>query len=147
VATMNMTALWEIAPCRLVEVHRRFRVTYCLHHRTYDGSYCTCKSSADFNETARHYFPEGCHLQARLCSTKLVQNEDDLRSGSGSPRQEFMTFITNWTFLENTRTALVTTLVQLQACITLKLHREGVCVCEQGVSEHKCCLLTCVGDA
>jgi hypothetical protein len=27
-----MTAFWDIAPCSLVEVDRRFTGTYCLHH-------------------------------------------------------------------------------------------------------------------
>jgi hypothetical protein len=26
-----ITALWDVAPCSLVEVHRRFRGAYCLH--------------------------------------------------------------------------------------------------------------------
>jgi hypothetical protein len=28
-----MTAFWDIAPCSLVEVDRRFRGAYCLHHQ------------------------------------------------------------------------------------------------------------------
>jgi hypothetical protein len=30
---LKMTAFWEIAPCSLVEVDRRFRGAYCLHHQ------------------------------------------------------------------------------------------------------------------
>jgi hypothetical protein len=29
---MKMTAFWDIAPCSLVEVDRRSRDAYCLHH-------------------------------------------------------------------------------------------------------------------
>jgi hypothetical protein len=29
----NMTFSWDISPCILVEVDRRFRVAYCLHHQ------------------------------------------------------------------------------------------------------------------
>jgi hypothetical protein len=32
-ASMNMTALWDIAPCSLIEVDRRFRGSNCLHHQ------------------------------------------------------------------------------------------------------------------
>jgi hypothetical protein len=32
-ASMKMTVFWVIAPCSLVEVYRRFRGTYCLHHQ------------------------------------------------------------------------------------------------------------------
>jgi hypothetical protein len=28
-----MTAFWDIAPCSLVEVDRRFRGAYCLHYQ------------------------------------------------------------------------------------------------------------------
>jgi hypothetical protein len=30
---VKMTVLWDIAPCSLVEVYRRFRGAYCLHHQ------------------------------------------------------------------------------------------------------------------
>jgi hypothetical protein len=36
--TLKMTAFWDVAPCSLVEVDRRFRCTYCLHHRPGAGS-------------------------------------------------------------------------------------------------------------
>jgi hypothetical protein len=34
---MKMAVLWVVAPCSLVEVYRRFRGVYCLHHQGYDG--------------------------------------------------------------------------------------------------------------
>jgi hypothetical protein len=33
VAGMKMTAVWDVAPCSLAEVVRRFRGAYCLHHQ------------------------------------------------------------------------------------------------------------------
>jgi hypothetical protein len=33
---LKMTAFWDIAPCSLVEVGRRFRGVYCLHHQEWD---------------------------------------------------------------------------------------------------------------
>jgi hypothetical protein len=30
---LKMTVFWDVAPCRLVEVYRRFRGAYCFHHR------------------------------------------------------------------------------------------------------------------
>jgi hypothetical protein len=32
--SVKTTAFWDTAPCRLVEVDRRFRDAYCLHHRS-----------------------------------------------------------------------------------------------------------------
>jgi hypothetical protein len=40
---MKMTAFWDIAPCILVEVDRRFRDVCCHHHQSDDGGgtrYC-----------------------------------------------------------------------------------------------------------
>jgi hypothetical protein len=34
---MNMTSLWDVASCSLVEVHRRFRDAYWFHHQVEDG--------------------------------------------------------------------------------------------------------------
>jgi hypothetical protein len=31
--TVKMAVFWDIAPCSLVEVDRRFRCAYCLHHQ------------------------------------------------------------------------------------------------------------------
>jgi hypothetical protein len=32
-ANMRITALWDIAPYNVLEVDRRFRGQYCLHHQ------------------------------------------------------------------------------------------------------------------
>jgi hypothetical protein len=31
-ASMKMTFFWDIAPCSLAEIDRRFRGSYCLHY-------------------------------------------------------------------------------------------------------------------
>jgi hypothetical protein len=36
-ASMKMTALRDITPSSLIEVNRRFRGAYCLHHHRLDG--------------------------------------------------------------------------------------------------------------
>jgi hypothetical protein len=35
---MTMAVFWVVAPCSLVDVYRRFRGVYCLHHQ---GDYST----------------------------------------------------------------------------------------------------------
>jgi hypothetical protein len=64
-------AFWDIAPYSLVEVNRRFRGLYCLHHQ---GDYFIrllmeavriSETSVYYNETARRYIPEGCNLHTR----------------------------------------------------------------------------------
>jgi hypothetical protein len=52
-----MTAFWDIAPCSL-EADWYFRNAYCLHHQ---GD----ETPVYFNETARRYVPESCHLHTR----------------------------------------------------------------------------------
>jgi hypothetical protein len=33
-AIMKITVFWDVVPCSLVEIDRRFRGTYCLHHQS-----------------------------------------------------------------------------------------------------------------
>jgi hypothetical protein len=44
--SLNVTACYDIAPCSVVEIYRRYRGACCLHH-----------------QDAWH-IPEGCHLHA-----------------------------------------------------------------------------------
>jgi hypothetical protein len=44
-----MTVFWDVAPCSLVEVYRRLRCAYCLHH----------------HQTARPNILEDSHLHIR----------------------------------------------------------------------------------
>jgi hypothetical protein len=48
---MKMTSFWDMEPCGFVEINGRFE------GRT------ASKTSAFFNETARHRIPHGCYLQ------------------------------------------------------------------------------------
>jgi hypothetical protein len=32
-ASMKITIFWDVAPCSLVEVYRRFRGAFCLHYQ------------------------------------------------------------------------------------------------------------------
>jgi hypothetical protein len=59
---MKITPFWDIAPCCLVEVGRRFRGAYCSI-RVMVAAVRTFKTSVYFNETTRHYITESCHLQ------------------------------------------------------------------------------------
>jgi hypothetical protein len=66
-SNMNMTAIWDIAPCSLVEVVQHFRGAYCLHHQGDDDEllqdYMWC------------YIPEGRHLHLKICL-------EDIRTGA-----------------------------------------------------------------
>jgi hypothetical protein len=37
-ASMKIRAFWDMAPCSLVAVDRRFRGAYCLHHQGDESS-------------------------------------------------------------------------------------------------------------
>jgi hypothetical protein len=37
-ARMKMTVFWDVAPCSLIEVYRRFRGACCLHHQVDESS-------------------------------------------------------------------------------------------------------------
>jgi hypothetical protein len=38
-ASMKMTVFWDVAPCSLTEVYRRFRCACCLHHQVDDPAF------------------------------------------------------------------------------------------------------------
>jgi hypothetical protein len=80
-ASVNTAEFWDIAPCTLVTVDRRFRSAYCLHHqgrddggknvgllqRDYTALYYrrlstsdTCKSRSSQSES-RYYLQMACH--------------------------------------------------------------------------------------
>jgi hypothetical protein len=37
ISYLKFRVFWDVAPCSHVEVDRRFRGAYCLHHRPDDG--------------------------------------------------------------------------------------------------------------
>jgi hypothetical protein len=53
---LKMIFSWGIAPCNLLEVNRRFRGTYCLHHQD------DLKRRIYFHEVTRRYIPENCYV-------------------------------------------------------------------------------------
>jgi hypothetical protein len=49
---MKMAVSWDVAPCNLAEVYRRFKGACCLH---YQG---TSEMSVSFYQTTRRNIPE-----------------------------------------------------------------------------------------
>jgi hypothetical protein len=68
---MNTRALWDIVPCSLVEVNRRFRSAYYLYYPFNEFIVLvmevvrTCETSVYFNETTWLYIPEVFYLLSR----------------------------------------------------------------------------------
>jgi hypothetical protein len=61
VASMKMTVFWDVAPCIVVEVYRRFSGAYCLHHLSDERSSETSETSVDFCRTTRRSIPADGH--------------------------------------------------------------------------------------
>jgi hypothetical protein len=61
--SVKMVLFWVVAPCRLVEVYRRFRGACCLRHQEDRRS----KTSVNFYPTTRCNNPEDSHLQVIQC--------------------------------------------------------------------------------
>jgi hypothetical protein len=63
-ASMKMTVFWDVAPCCLVEVYRRFRGTYCppSSGRTTSAlnmeTVCFSETLASTDESTRRQYPE-----------------------------------------------------------------------------------------
>jgi hypothetical protein len=56
---MKITAFWDVAPCSLVDVDRRFRALTMEAKRI-------CETPVYFYETTLRHIPEGCHLQLNM---------------------------------------------------------------------------------
>jgi hypothetical protein len=59
----KMTVFWNDEPCSLVEIARRFRGTYCLHHEGDEGP--TSQKCHLYTRSRKNLF----HLLARLRKT------------------------------------------------------------------------------
>jgi hypothetical protein len=57
----EITVLWHVAPCSLVEIDRRFKGAYHIHHQ---GDR-TSVTSASFYQNTRRNLPEDSHLHTR----------------------------------------------------------------------------------
>jgi hypothetical protein len=63
-----MAVFWDLAPCSVVEIDRRFRGTYYLHHQAMTlimEAESTSETSINFYETTRRKFQEDNHLHTR----------------------------------------------------------------------------------
>jgi hypothetical protein len=66
--SLKMTVLWDVAPCSLVEVYRRFRCVFCLHQGDDTlkmEAARTSETSVDFYQTIPLNIPEYSHLPIR----------------------------------------------------------------------------------
>jgi hypothetical protein len=60
---MKMIVFWDVVPCSLVEVNRRYTGTYCLHHEgDHDDEGSISETSVNFYQTTRPNIPEDSHL-------------------------------------------------------------------------------------
>jgi hypothetical protein len=65
---MKFRVFWDVAPFSHVEVDRRFRNMYCLHHQGLpDNAVRTFETSVSFNVTTQRYIPEDSkhHIRRR----------------------------------------------------------------------------------
>lgn len=61
-----MAVLWNVVPCSLVEVVRRFTGTYCLQQKGHHvGGEFSSETSVNFNQTTRRNILEDSHLYTR----------------------------------------------------------------------------------
>jgi hypothetical protein len=65
-ARMDMTVFWEVAPCRLVEVYRRFSGAYYRAITLIMEAVSTSETTENFYETVRRNNPEDGHLEAKI---------------------------------------------------------------------------------
>jgi hypothetical protein len=63
---MQMTVLWDAAPCSLVEFYRRFRGVCSFHQHRLASSADTPKMPLNFYQTTRCNNAEDCHLHSLI---------------------------------------------------------------------------------
>jgi hypothetical protein len=74
---------WNISPCSHVEVDRRFRGAYCLHHQGDSvivlimEAVRTSETSVNFNLNTRRYIPEDSKLRSEVQFQKCLQRTRD----------------------------------------------------------------------
>jgi hypothetical protein len=72
---MKITVFLVAAPCILVEVYRRFRDAYCLHHQGDEymiEAASTSETSVNFYQTTRRNNPEYSRLVVNLFFCEMV---------------------------------------------------------------------------
>jgi hypothetical protein len=70
--SLKLIAFWDIAPCSLVAIDRRFKGEYCLHHQALMmEAVSTSATSFYFKESLRRYVPEG-YLSSSSLFTSLI---------------------------------------------------------------------------
>jgi len=81
-ASMKFRVFWDVAPCSHVEVDRRFRGAYCLHHQgaLMMEAVRTSETSVNFNLTTRRYIPEDSKLHTRRRENFKTHNFLTLRN-------------------------------------------------------------------
>jgi hypothetical protein len=68
--SLKITAFWNMSPCSLVEVNRRFRDAYCLLHRPNDG--------CSLLQATRRYIPENCRVYTHHRENLISHKKDFL---------------------------------------------------------------------
>jgi hypothetical protein len=59
-----MAISWDVVPCSLAEIDRRFAGSYCLHYQG-EESVSTFETSISFYQTTRRNIPEAYYFQTR----------------------------------------------------------------------------------
>jgi hypothetical protein len=62
-ASMKMAAFWDVAPCSLVKVYRRFGGACCFLCQDFLPVVSTFETPVNFYRNSRRNIPEGSHLQ------------------------------------------------------------------------------------
>jgi hypothetical protein len=79
-ASMKIRAFWNISPCSLVVIDRRFRGAYYLHHqdnnRPDDGGSTHRWTSIYYNEITRRNIPECSESQSRSVYELTIPGSD-----------------------------------------------------------------------
>jgi hypothetical protein len=61
--SLKITVFWDVEPCSMVEIDRRFRDAYCIYHLHWpdDGAVIASETSATFGTTLYNFLEDSHH--------------------------------------------------------------------------------------
>jgi hypothetical protein len=70
---MKIDVFWDVVPCSLVDIYKRFREAYCLHHphSEAENSY---ETRVSIYQTTQSYIPENSHFMFYCQNITVIIN-------------------------------------------------------------------------
>jgi hypothetical protein len=79
---MKLTVFWDVAPCSIIKIYRRFRGDYCLHHQGMMEAASASEKSVKLYQTTRCNIAEDKRFILSRALAVNTNSEDPTLSGA-----------------------------------------------------------------